>query len=662
MFQHEPLNILKNEIRLLHLSDLDTDGSKSTISTKPLHQTEVVICSLKRTSLTKAPPYVALSYTWGKAKADHVLQIDGNSFQIRPNLQQALKHLYEVGVRCVWVDAICINQGDLIERARQVLRLATVFQKAEYVVAWLGLHDEFSRIVFERLNPPETPRTMDDKQPSLTAAVRKLVARDYWSRMWVVQEFAVAKELYIMCEKDVVSYEMFNRMIFAYNGRNGFLVMPSMLMELRERYSMQKSYRFLELKQLTSAWTNQGKDETALARIGSLFKSSDILDQIYGLLGLTSDADIFVPEPDYDISANQLLIEITKSAIVNTGKLDFILLEHRGEVSTHADYASRTNVTYEPSKLPSWCPDYISLLDTENNKELNNAIFSTWSDDLTFRINHSRVKDRLGSVALSWCATGPILQYLRRDMFTFDDRDNRLSVKGRLLGEVGDCDEWVKEYKTDAEWSSKLYQIVRCLFELLSSYCANVIDAEKDFSTCISALALIRDASQCQQKSCVNGEDCEETRRSVLSRLQLDKNSHDLAPHIFGMLNSGFTKQTFNVSKTPLVSRMTCEIVRSLFFNFFTFDRKVAPYRKVNADDHDVNIGLDGWNFGWVPPSTKPGDQIWLLAGCSMPVVVRNNAGPTKNVFVKIGPAVVNGAMTGKMWVPERYLTEIAIE
>lgn len=53
-----------------------------------------------------------------------------------------------------WIDAICINQNDLNERAQQVNMMYNIYHQAEEVVVWLGRHDESTHLahtVIERL-------------------------------------------------------------------------------------------------------------------------------------------------------------------------------------------------------------------------------------------------------------------------------------------------------------------------------------------------------------------------------------------------------------------------------------------------------------------------------------------------------------------------------
>ena len=66
-------------------------------------------------------PYTALSYCWGKAEPTSTINVNGQSFKIREELSSALHHLrLPDGERFLWVDAICIDQNNDVEKSRQV--------------------------------------------------------------------------------------------------------------------------------------------------------------------------------------------------------------------------------------------------------------------------------------------------------------------------------------------------------------------------------------------------------------------------------------------------------------------------------------------------------------------------------------------------------------
>ncbi len=138
-------------------------------------------CSLKAVELQDAPSFRALSYTWGKATTTlaplttnpkgqrhagsmkdpdasqgirrHPIICDGKVIKVTSNLRDALKmlcnafhlpHLPQTP-SYYWIDALCMNQGDVEERNTQVARMADVYKRADGVIVWLGKEDEFTQ-------------------------------------------------------------------------------------------------------------------------------------------------------------------------------------------------------------------------------------------------------------------------------------------------------------------------------------------------------------------------------------------------------------------------------------------------------------------------------------------------------------------------------------
>jgi hypothetical protein len=83
--------------------------------------------------------YVALSYTWGAALFPRSIRIGSTEYPITENLYAFIQR-YRSTERpeYIWVDAICINQFDLDEKATQVGHMLAIFERAHVVVIWLG--------------------------------------------------------------------------------------------------------------------------------------------------------------------------------------------------------------------------------------------------------------------------------------------------------------------------------------------------------------------------------------------------------------------------------------------------------------------------------------------------------------------------------------------
>jgi hypothetical protein len=107
--------------------------------------------------------YAALSYTWGPRTPTRRVyvagllkastkKLDWTYIDIRDNLYQILCHFRDEyahldGRTLLWIDQLCINQNDVIERSHQVNFMSRIYKRASYVIAWLGSTSELTKAV-----------------------------------------------------------------------------------------------------------------------------------------------------------------------------------------------------------------------------------------------------------------------------------------------------------------------------------------------------------------------------------------------------------------------------------------------------------------------------------------------------------------------------------
>jgi hypothetical protein len=131
---YSPLNKSKLEIRLLHL--------------QPRSWGEAITCSLHLADLDDEHcKYEALSYEWGDPDKTKQIILDDRSVIVRENLWWALWYLKRQGeIRVIWIDALCINQEDVIERNQQITQMGKIYRRAMMVVAWVGREEDQGEI------------------------------------------------------------------------------------------------------------------------------------------------------------------------------------------------------------------------------------------------------------------------------------------------------------------------------------------------------------------------------------------------------------------------------------------------------------------------------------------------------------------------------------
>lgn len=124
-FQHQPFDRPYHQIRLVRLLPNSRDG--------------LLRCTIRHDQLGKQ--HVALSYVWGGPTPTRDILINDKIFTIRENLWDFLagqiKH--DRSNRSYWIDQICINQDDVVEKTAQVENHAADLQVCEESghLAWL---------------------------------------------------------------------------------------------------------------------------------------------------------------------------------------------------------------------------------------------------------------------------------------------------------------------------------------------------------------------------------------------------------------------------------------------------------------------------------------------------------------------------------------------
>jgi hypothetical protein len=93
--------------------------------------TDSINCTLFKVSLDRAPAYEAISYPWGDSKEMLKIRVNGGQLEIPKNAHRILesrKSFWKPGL--LWIDSICINQGDFPEKTHQIKLMGDIYKKA----------------------------------------------------------------------------------------------------------------------------------------------------------------------------------------------------------------------------------------------------------------------------------------------------------------------------------------------------------------------------------------------------------------------------------------------------------------------------------------------------------------------------------------------------
>lgn len=184
---------------------------------------ERVKCLLETHDLGNAPFYRALSYTWGTGY-QKTIHLEDGTFSVGSNLFGVLRHIAYMKQKGKsgwngrwWIDAICIDQNNYLEKIGQIRNMGRIYRDAAEVVAWLGEGNDriYEAMKILQRDMPQVsdvvvgPRVRQSGPLSPPSAevreaikgVKEIFDRDYWDRAWILQELAVSHKRRVVCGK-----------------------------------------------------------------------------------------------------------------------------------------------------------------------------------------------------------------------------------------------------------------------------------------------------------------------------------------------------------------------------------------------------------------------------------------------------------------------------
>lgn len=147
--------------------------------------------------------YEALPYMWGSSRPFTTIKLDNFAkFKVPYNLGAALQDLrLQHDIRAIWIDAICINQHDKEDKDRQLKLMKRIYRQAKKVRVWLAPQINISLAAFQHLAGLSENSTIADLHIGSMdwAPVVPLVFDEYWLRVWIQQEVALAQTVTFQC-------------------------------------------------------------------------------------------------------------------------------------------------------------------------------------------------------------------------------------------------------------------------------------------------------------------------------------------------------------------------------------------------------------------------------------------------------------------------------
>jgi hypothetical protein len=393
---YKPLDSSRNEIRILRLKPRQYNRDNR-------QDEQRIICFLEHMILEDAVEYMALSYVWENGLNRQEIFLSGNERSISANLGDALRQLRnEFDDLVLWADQLCINQEDYAEKASQIQKMGSIYKRARRVIAWLGIPANDSDLVFTTLRQIDKHHNLSLKTGLLSDIARELeqttsnshdriwdatkvletlrtalpafAARRYWTRLWVLQEFALATNVLIMCGSKIITdislgnaWEILGKTANNPDGTTGreisttsdiiaiadtwrcdFLWWDAWLgimrfISQRDNYHSRHLHQSLHYMIDHEMFMVMYKTLTTFS--GQIRLScSDPRDRVFSLLGLATDFHKFGHFPDYTRSTESTYEELARNFI------------QQGHVDTFS--FCQENPTLRARNMASWAADW----------------------------------------------------------------------------------------------------------------------------------------------------------------------------------------------------------------------------------------------------------------------------------------------------------------
>jgi hypothetical protein len=298
--------------------------------------------------------FAALSYMWGDKSQLRTVIINDEKVEVRMNLENVLRELRHEGkfgaLFKLWVDALCINQSDDIERTEQVAKMDKIYTLAWSIVAWIGPEENDSAKAMALLETLATywpDRTKLDalrdqlvEQPNHFAkgswlALKHLSEREYWTRLWIVQELALgASGVILRCGAQSMEWETMGAGLKTvdtlWNVKDICIMSDRKALDRSDdrRWGSAQGLHHIS-KELRRTSEMQRDDQappplTWLLQVANFSKCFEDKDKVYGMLGIMDPKVACQIPPNYQLTTRQVFINIAKTYIAADQNLELL--------------------------------------------------------------------------------------------------------------------------------------------------------------------------------------------------------------------------------------------------------------------------------------------------------------------------------------------------
>nr|KAK5441619.1 hypothetical protein LTR18_006541 [Exophiala xenobiotica] len=623
-----------------------SEGTTTTVSVPSCRLTQLPLRSdrdelqVSQVDLGLPHKFVAISYTWGDKEDVDSISMDGYVHVVQRNLKNALLALRSTdlilsGCR-VWVDALCIDQSNAAEVNREIKRMKQIYKEALAVIMWLGDEADASDLAIDFINAVDIKwhegtevfetwlsRKLIANGPAIWPALSKLITREYWTRLWIIQEVAIGGDnTTVLCGSKVTTWTRLHQVYDAFHiftpkqkyselaaCIRGILLGSSTPSFVYDSYKNTLFWQWeaCEDFQILQSRPNdpclEAYRKRCLLTRCRIAKCEKPVDKVYGIFGLLDDRIAAKIEPDYNLGVREVFMSFARAWMLAEGHLG--LLIHCGETGEQ-----EKGPLVDIEGLPSWAPNLLKQV----KLQLNNS-------EPEFNSHGGMRASRLEY-------TGEDGSVLSVEAVLFDTLDGLSGTRHWS----DDVDTTMVEDIEDSKWSvMNAYgpddndfraALWRALIGGRDRYgCPVGADYE-----CVLDIAILQDRCAPPIPCPVTGD----TDGSLRWNLHLWVKRNRTFRLGGRCLQDWFCHDLDVMKNDPgLYYRCTGRVINWMWC------RRLATTKR-------------GY-IAVVPKVSRPGDVVAILPGCSCPLLLRSNPRGMKNAFEIVAECYLQGLMDGEI-------------
>jgi len=573
-----------------------------------------------------------LSYTWGEPKFEHAIFIDGGLLPITKNLDRALRSVQDVAeTSFLWVDAICIDQENLEERAQQVQLMRKIYSTAAQVLAYLGPEGGGSQDVpsicrrifegvekFQQANPinrelednilfPDTvalkPFELLDKLD--WGVLTRLLARSWFVRVWIVQEAVVARKLTFVCGKwNMIAEALFYVVTF---GVVHNLPLSSWGAPERRaaRQGISQILFMLDLIKMRLARNGKESNPNLLDLLGRSRHqdATDPRDNVYALLGLSQEQTIVELQPDYTEELQDTYRRYATYFIEAGQGADLLELVDRNKLQQGF-----------PSWIPNWSFPHVEnqAVSPKNDLAADNA--NRYAQAGGDRKNFTAKVDGRRLIAKSY-------------MVDVIERTGLISIQNLEHLDVG----------TTQRLNHTSYAFLESLVRYIEE-AARFLNLEEGYPTSEHKGEVLFKTLICNRKI-GTAEEAPKTYRSFVESFILLLLVGSVSQSGVINLLQRFPLDLFGLDLTSLVGNHADDAINEHLRHASLFTNMLA----MESTKRRPCLSKKGY-IGMFPLTAQVGDTIFVIAGAPIPFLLR----PKGDAYELLGQCYVHGIMKGE--------------